>query len=213
MKLNECNLGARASARFNVHYFAAQEMSHPPPVRGLKRRERRAPIAISGFMFAVMIAVLALSGCGKAAPGKPTSPPAAVTVEAVTDRLLSRLLTVTGTIEPTTVAGLASQAEGPVLGCRVREGDRVTEGQELLRIGRQLSAEAAQSSAKEELRRQRHLGKKEMDVAMDRLRRTVLRMDDEIAKSGGPWLLGRDISLADVSVMPVIVRLADLRQE
>ena len=29
----------------------------------------------------------------------------------------------------------------------------------------------------------------------------------------GPWLLGRDISLADVSVMPVIVRLADLRQE
>ena len=55
--------------------------------------------------------------------------------------------------------------------------------------------------------------KKEMDVAMDRLRRTVLRMDDEIAKSGGPWLLGREISLADVSVMPVIVRLADLRQQ
>ena len=54
---------------------------------------------------------------------------------------------------------------------------------------------------------------KEMDVAMDRLRRTVVRMDDEIAKSGGPWLLGREISLADVSVMPVIVRLADLRQE
>ena len=55
--------------------------------------------------------------------------------------------------------------------------------------------------------------KKEMDVAMDRLRRTVLRMDDEIVKSGGPWLLGREISLADVSVMPVIVRLADLRQQ
>jgi membrane fusion protein (multidrug efflux system) len=77
-----------------------------------------------------------------------------VTVEAVTNRVFVRLLTVTGTIEPTTVAGLASQAEGPVQGCRVREGDRVTEGQELLRIGRQLSAEAAQSSAKEELHRQ-----------------------------------------------------------
>jgi glutathione S-transferase len=54
---------------------------------------------------------------------------------------------------------------------------------------------------------------KEMDTAMDRLRRTVIRMDAEIAKSGGPFLLGRDISLADVSVMPVIVRLADLRQQ
>lgn len=54
---------------------------------------------------------------------------------------------------------------------------------------------------------------KDMDAAMDRLRRTVVRMDDEIKKSGGPWLLGGDISLADVSVMPVIVRLADLRQE
>jgi glutathione S-transferase len=54
---------------------------------------------------------------------------------------------------------------------------------------------------------------KEMDAAMDRLRRSVVRMDAEIEASGGPWLLGKDISLADVSVMPVIVRLADLRQE
>jgi glutathione S-transferase len=54
---------------------------------------------------------------------------------------------------------------------------------------------------------------REMDAAMDRLRRTVIRMDAEIDKSGGPWLLGKDISLADVSVMPVIVRLADLRQQ
>jgi glutathione S-transferase len=53
---------------------------------------------------------------------------------------------------------------------------------------------------------------KEMDTAMDRLRRTVVRMDAEIANSGGPWLLGSEISLADVSVMPVIVRLADLKQ-
>ncbi|MET0276951.1 MAG: glutathione S-transferase family protein [Pseudorhodoplanes sp.] len=53
---------------------------------------------------------------------------------------------------------------------------------------------------------------KEMDTAMDRLRRTVVRMDAEIASSGGPWLLGNEISLADVSVMPVIVRLADLKQ-
>ena len=51
---------------------------------------------------------------------------------------------------------------------------------------------------------------KEMDAAMDRLKRTIVRMDQEIASSGGPWLLGARISLADIAVMPVIVRLADL---
>jgi glutathione S-transferase len=50
----------------------------------------------------------------------------------------------------------------------------------------------------------------EMKSALDRLARTVDRMDAEIAKSGGPWLLGRSISLADVAVMPAIVRMADL---
>ena len=35
--------GARASARFNVHLPATQEMSAPLSVRTLKRRERRAP--------------------------------------------------------------------------------------------------------------------------------------------------------------------------
>ena len=51
---------------------------------------------------------------------------------------------------------------------------------------------------------------KEMNAALDRLRRTVLRMDAEIEASGGPWLLGKDITLADVAMMPAIVRMADL---
>jgi glutathione S-transferase len=51
---------------------------------------------------------------------------------------------------------------------------------------------------------------KDMDAAMERLRRTYERMDMAIEKSGGPWLLGRDISLADISLMPAIVRMADL---
>src|SRR3984957_439222 len=51
---------------------------------------------------------------------------------------------------------------------------------------------------------------KDMDEALARLRRTYERMDSEIAKSGGPWLLGLDISLADVMLMPAIVRMADL---
>jgi len=51
---------------------------------------------------------------------------------------------------------------------------------------------------------------KDMNAALDRLKRTYARMDAEIERSGGPWLLGPDITLADVAVMPAIVRMADL---
>jgi glutathione S-transferase len=52
--------------------------------------------------------------------------------------------------------------------------------------------------------------KDEMDAALGRLRRTYERMDAEIEKSGGPWLLGKNISLADVAAMPALVRMYDL---
>jgi glutathione S-transferase len=51
---------------------------------------------------------------------------------------------------------------------------------------------------------------KEMDAALDRMRRTYQRMDASIDESGGPWLLGDGITLADVAVMPALVRMADL---
>jgi glutathione S-transferase len=54
---------------------------------------------------------------------------------------------------------------------------------------------------------------KEMDSAMLRLRRSYERMDQSIEDSGGPWLLGKDITLADVAVMPALVRMADLNRE
>ncbi|MGH6665909.1 MAG: glutathione S-transferase family protein [Pseudolabrys sp.] len=50
----------------------------------------------------------------------------------------------------------------------------------------------------------------EMDAALGRLRRTYERMDTQIEASGGPWLLGKNISLADVAVMPALVRMDDL---
>jgi glutathione S-transferase len=50
----------------------------------------------------------------------------------------------------------------------------------------------------------------EMNAALDRMRRSYERMDAAIAESGGPWLLGADISLADIAVMPAVVRMADL---
>jgi glutathione S-transferase len=51
---------------------------------------------------------------------------------------------------------------------------------------------------------------KEMDAALDRLARTLVRMEDSISAGGGPWLLGPRITLADIAVMPAIVRMADL---
>src|SRR5215218_5114253 len=50
----------------------------------------------------------------------------------------------------------------------------------------------------------------EMDAALDRMRRTYERVDGAIAQSGGPWLLGRRPTLADISLMPAIVRMDDL---
>ena len=52
--------------------------------------------------------------------------------------------------------------------------------------------------------------KAEMDEAFNRLRRSYERMEAEINKSGGPWLLGKEITLADVAVMPSMVRMDDL---
>src|SRR3954468_15455018 len=52
--------------------------------------------------------------------------------------------------------------------------------------------------------------KAEMDAALGRLRRTYERMEAEINKGGRPWLMGKDITLADVAVMPALVRMDDL---
>ena len=50
----------------------------------------------------------------------------------------------------------------------------------------------------------------DMDAALARLRRSYERMDAEIESSCGPWMLGKDITLADVAVMPALVRMHDL---
>lgn len=52
--------------------------------------------------------------------------------------------------------------------------------------------------------------KLEMEAALARLRRAYERMDSEIERSGGPWLLGKSITLADIAVMPALVRMHDL---
>jgi glutathione S-transferase len=51
---------------------------------------------------------------------------------------------------------------------------------------------------------------KEMNSSLDRLARTLVRMEESIAQSGGPWLMGEKTTLADIAIMPAIVRKADL---
>jgi glutathione S-transferase len=50
----------------------------------------------------------------------------------------------------------------------------------------------------------------EMRNALERLGQAITRMCKTLSASGGPWLMGSDLSLADVAIMPVIVRMEDL---
>src|SRR6202049_4293365 len=50
----------------------------------------------------------------------------------------------------------------------------------------------------------------EMDKALERLRRAIARMSETLLASGGPWLMGPGLTLADIAIMPVLVRMADL---
>jgi len=57
---------------------------------------------------------------------------------------------------------------------------------------------------------QKGFPEKDMNAALERMRRTYERMDRSIEVSGGPWLFGADITLADVALMPALVRMDDL---
>ncbi len=78
----------------------------------------------------------------------------AVKAATVEVRALAHRLELTGAIEPTRVARMASPVEGPVVACPVREGDRVQAGQLLARLGRTRGDDAVAASAKAELERE-----------------------------------------------------------
>jgi glutathione S-transferase len=52
--------------------------------------------------------------------------------------------------------------------------------------------------------------KAEVNAALDRLSRAVKRMDDWITAGGGPWLMGERLTLADIAMMPAVVRMDDI---
>jgi glutathione S-transferase len=48
----------------------------------------------------------------------------------------------------------------------------------------------------------------EMIKAQERLRQPIVRMSEALDR--GPWLMGANITLADVAIMPIVVRMEDL---
>lgn len=120
---------------------------HCPPGRSL-------PGGKGGGLLPILVGAVLLIGFAVAGAAEPKKapPPVAVTVETLAPTPFVRWLAVTGTVEPTQVAELASPAEGPVVACQVREGDQVEAGKELVRIGRQVSATASVAAAREVLR-------------------------------------------------------------
>ncbi|HRT04391.1 MAG TPA: efflux RND transporter periplasmic adaptor subunit [Kiritimatiellia bacterium] len=98
-----------------------------------------------------------MAGCGKkteadsAAAPKPAAP---VQVQKAEARDLTRSALYTGSVEPVTVARMASPAEGPIVECAVREGDAVRKNQRLVRVGRAGMVESSLEAAREEWKRQ-----------------------------------------------------------
>lgn len=102
-------------------------------------------LAASTFIFT--------SACKKSDPqkrGRSRKPPK-VEVSVVGIDKLEETLTLTGTVEPARIARMASPVEGPVVWCKVREGDAVKSGQLLARIGRIRGDRAESASAGQEL--------------------------------------------------------------
>jgi len=111
---------------------------------------------VSLVIMGAVIALFTLPGCSNKDGSnmqKDKKPPV-VTIEVVNPKTIARMIELTGSVEPTSIARIASPAEGPVRNCTVREGDRVRQGQVILTIGRKRAAEALVASVREELARE-----------------------------------------------------------
>lgn len=129
-----------------------------------------------GMMLIVVAAgvvgiVLMQRGSSEAPAQAPSSGRAApvVAVTTASTAPISEVLDLTGSVEPRRVARLGSPAEGPIVGVRVHEGDRVKSGALLLSIGRTEAADALLAALGEELAKEE-----------DNLRRTRELVDQEI---------------------------------
>ena len=63
------------------------------------------------------------------------------------------------------------------------------------------------------MRKEHGFDERETELAIDRLRQTVTRMEKGLVESGGPWLMGEALTLADYCIAPTIDRMNDLGLE
>lgn len=102
----------------------------------------------------------ALTACDKGHAAAEADKPKAeakalpVKVETVKPAPLTLSLPLTGSVEASRIAQLASPVEGPVLGIRVREGDTVKAGEVLLSLGRTEGVTALVSSLREDTKKE-----------------------------------------------------------
>jgi glutathione S-transferase len=60
------------------------------------------------------------------------------------------------------------------------------------------------------MRKEHGFDERDTDAAVDRLRQTIDRMEKGLKDSGGPWLMGDTLTLADYCIAPTIDRMNDL---
>lgn len=126
----------------------------------LTQLERRWVTLPARKLPCLMALVMVLGACGKegsqsnAGSNKAAEKAAAVRVETLKKGSLIVTVALTGAVEAGRIAQLASPAEGPVLGVRVREGDNVTAGQVLLTLGRTEGATALVASLREDTKKE-----------------------------------------------------------
>lgn len=60
------------------------------------------------------------------------------------------------------------------------------------------------------MRKEEGFDDRDTEAALDRLRQTVRRMEKGLGESGGPYLMGSKLTLADYCIVPTIDRMNDL---
>ena len=113
-------------------------------------------IIILASIIAVVVTLIHIMKTGPSTASTPGGKRKEPDVEVVTasKAFIGRVLELTGTVEPYRVARLASPAEGPIFDIRVREGDKVGIGDELLSVGRKKGIDAMITSLREELKKE-----------------------------------------------------------
>ena len=117
-----------------------------------KRASPRRDIRILVPVVLMMMSA-SLAGCGDngGTGGRKGGKIPVVEARPVVSRAMTRIIELTGSVEAVRTARIASPAQGPIVGCEIREGDVVEKGRILLTIGRQKAAEERVAVAREEL--------------------------------------------------------------